>query len=155
MTKQSNANNNCCSQRRVGFECVQYYTDEGVPDPAQRKRDAISMTRRQDDIAANEPFPAVDRNEPTIEVANILPSPPATAEVAMELGGTRDDKPQKASKRAEWTCSPEFEVSQGGRPRGRPPDFQPYSELDENDGDTYDDLTVPDGWTDDYYWTSL
>ncbi|MCJ1461876.1 hypothetical protein MMC07_000475 [Pseudocyphellaria aurata] len=156
----------CKNERRVGFECVQYYTDEGIPASAPRKRDAVSMTRRQDDIAANEPFPAVDPNEPTSEIANLLPPPPATADTAMELGPTNDDKPGTGKGRsgpAAWTCTPEFERSQGGNPRNRdlnriddmsPPRYEPYRKSDETDGDLYDDLTVPDDWIDDdYYWS--
>lgn len=33
-----------------------------VAEPAHRKRDAISMARRQQDIAANEPISPVDLN---------------------------------------------------------------------------------------------
>lgn len=170
----------CYLQRRVGFECVKVYADQGIPadtntEPPQLKRDAPPMTRRQGDIAANEPFSAVNHKEPMIEAAAILPPSSATAEeddfrnIAMELGGTREDKPTKGQQgrggRAEWTCSPEFELDQGGNPRQRPPkpgeviddmqppEWSPWRPSDEEEKDDYNDLQVPDDLDDGYYWS--
>lgn len=133
------------------------------------------MTRRQGDIAANEPFSALNHKEPMIEAATILPPSSATAEednfrnIAMELGETSEDKPmtgqQGRGRRAEWTCSPQFELDHGGSPRERPPklgevidDMQPpkwspWRPGDEYDTDDYSDLEVPDNLEDGYYWS--
>ena len=168
----------CRSQRRIGYECVKYYTDQGVPadpsvNPPRLKRDATPMTRRQDDTTTNDPFSAVDQNEPMIEAAGILPSPSVTVEennsqyTAMDLGETAEDKPKEGrgrGGRADWTCSPEFERFHGGTPRDRqrpnaevdnmePPEYEPHSQSDEEDPDNYSDLTVPDDLYDGYYWT--
>lgn len=168
----------CRFQRRIGFECLRYYTTGGEPaenvaEPAHRKCDAISMTRRQEDIAANGPSLPVDLNDPMKEATTILPPPPATAEedkignIAMELGETREDTSKKGrgrGGRAEWTCSPTFERDQGGTPRARdsdpemvddmkPPPWEPPNEEDELDTDLYTDLQVPDGFSDDDYWS--
>lgn len=153
-------------QRKIGYECIKYYTDQGqpadtVPDPAHPKRDAIPMTRRQDDIAANEPFSAVDPSELSIEATGLLPLPPATAEednlgnIAMELSGASEMPSIKGGGRggpAEWSCLPEFERSQGGTPRGPKSRKKPPPET-EDDTDDYSDLVVPDNLSDDYYWS--
>ncbi|MCJ1461542.1 hypothetical protein MMC07_000139 [Pseudocyphellaria aurata] len=137
---------NCCfcaDDRRNGFECEKYYTDEGELAPVSPKRDLKSMLGMQQDDAPNEPTSAF---------------PPAEMDghysIAMDIGagGKRPGRPR--GYRKEWTCEPEFQMSQGVVPHNVKIDplderivpWQDYDEKDEDDGDTYEDLIPPHDW---------
>ncbi|MCJ1430103.1 hypothetical protein MMC29_008018, partial [Sticta canariensis] len=156
-------------RRKVGFECLQYYTDQASPNPGRLKRDAIPMTRRQDGIDANGALSTVDQNDPMSVIANTLPGEEDNSRgVAMELGGTSPPKKHNSgrggSKKADWSCTGEYERRMGGTPRVKqppapsvqddmePPPYEPWSPADE-DEDDYSDLVVPNNWPDDMYWT--
>lgn len=118
------------------------------------------MTKRQDNIVANEPFSLV-------EIAGDLDPALATAEednsdnIAMTLGQTSVDKPNNGrggSKPDEWSCSPEFELAQGGTPPKKPdrlgseldtmepPKYEDYDPNDDLCEEDQTDLRVPEGW---------
>ncbi|MCJ1269476.1 hypothetical protein MMC22_009368 [Lobaria immixta] len=147
----------------VGFECIPYQEIPAntSPNPKRLKRNAIPMTRRQDDIVANEP-------SSPIEIAGYLDQAEEdnSGKIAMTLGETSVDKPKKGrggSKPDKESCSPEFERAYGGTPpkkpdpRGselddmEPPAYEDYDPEDEDpkDGcpkDDYSDLQVPKNW---------
>lgn len=124
------------------------------------------MTRRQDNIATNEPFSPV-------EIAGNLAPSPATAKednsgnIGMTLGETSVDKPKSGrggSTPDEWNCSPEFERAQGGTPPKKPeppkseldtmepPEYEEYREEDECP-ENQSDLKEPENWSGNrYYW---
>ena len=133
------------------------------------------MTRRQDGIDANGALSTVDHNDPMSIIASTLPPQPATGGeednsngVAMELGETNTPKKHNSgrggSRKADWSCTAEFERRMGGTPREKPPPpssvqddmepppYEPWDPADE-DEDDYSDLVVPNDWSDDLYWT--
>lgn len=137
------------------------------------------MTRRQDSIDANAALSTIDQNDPMSVIANTLPSQPATGgeevssnSVSMELGGTggtsgtstpkKHNSGRGGSRKADWSCTAEYERRMGGTPREKPPPpetvqddmepppYEPWDPSDEDDDD-YSDLVVPDNWPDDLY----
>lgn len=85
------------------------------------------MTRRQDNIVANEP-------SSPIEIAGYTDQAEEdnSGKIAMTLGETSVDKPKKGrggSKPDKESCSPEFERAYGGTPPKKPDPWE--SELDD------------------------